>query len=61
MTWSETNHVKWKAKIPGLGAYGVTSDHVSLLVEKAAQASSMQANPLPLTRDELAEIITRSL
>ncbi len=48
-------------QIPGLRAYGVTSDHVSLLVEKAAQASSMKANPLPLTRDELAEILARSL
>ena len=47
--------------IPGLRVYGVTSDHVTLLVERAAQASSMKANPLPLTRDELVEIITRSL
>ena len=28
-------------------------EHVALLVEQAAQASSMKANPLPLTRDEL--------
>ena len=48
-------------QIPGLRAYGVTSDHVSLLVEKAAQASSMQANPLPLTPGELAAIVLRSL
>jgi alcohol dehydrogenase class IV len=48
-------------QIPGLRVYGVTSEHVSLLVEKAAQASSMKANPLPLTPDELAEILTRSL
>ena len=48
-------------QIPGLHAYGVTSDQISLLVERASQASSMKANPLPLTHDELADILQRSL
>jgi alcohol dehydrogenase class IV len=47
--------------IPGLRAYGVTSDHVSVLVEKAAQASSMQANPLPLTPAELTAILNLAI
>jgi alcohol dehydrogenase class IV len=47
--------------IPPLRAYGVRAEHVSLLVEQAAKASSMKANPLPLTPDELAAILTRSL
>ncbi|MDD2763987.1 MAG: iron-containing alcohol dehydrogenase [Opitutaceae bacterium] len=48
-------------QIPGLSAYGVGSEHVATLVEKAAQASSMKANPLPLAHDELAGILLRSL
>jgi alcohol dehydrogenase class IV len=47
--------------IPGLHAYGIGSEHVAELVEKAAQASSMKANPLPLTSDELTEILLRAL
>jgi hypothetical protein len=31
------------------------------LVEKASQASSMKANPIVLTRDELAGILQRAL
>ena len=50
-----------KLEIPPLRTYGVTEADIPDLVEKAAQASSMKANPLPLTRDELAEILTRSL
>ncbi len=48
-------------RIPPLRAYGVRPEHVSLLVGQAAKASSMKANPLPLTPDELAAILTRSL
>jgi alcohol dehydrogenase class IV len=48
-------------QIPGLRAYGVSSDHVTALVEAAARASSMKANPLPLTADELAGILVQSL
>ena len=48
-------------QIPSLRTYGLTSAHVPALVEQAARASSMKANPLPLTPDELAEILTRAL
>jgi alcohol dehydrogenase class IV len=47
--------------IPGLGAYGVTREHLPVLAARAAAASSMQANPLPLTPEELTEILDRSL
>jgi alcohol dehydrogenase class IV len=48
-------------QIPGLRVYGVTEEHLPLLVERAAQASSMKANPLPLTAGELADILGCSL
>lgn len=47
--------------IPRLGAYGITAAHVPDLVEKAAQASSMKANPIVLTSGELTEVLERSL
>lgn len=47
--------------IPPLGAYGIAPEHVPALVEKAAAASSTKANPIPLTRAELAEILSRAL
>lgn len=48
-------------RIPPLRTYGLTPAHVPALVEQAARASSMKANPLPLTPDELTEILTRAL
>jgi len=48
-------------RIPPLGAYGVSERDVPALVERAATASSMQANPVVLTTDELTEIVLRSL
>ncbi len=47
--------------IPGLGRYGVTAADIPALVQKARVASSMKANPLPLTDDELTEIAARAL
>jgi alcohol dehydrogenase class IV len=44
-------------KIPSLGAYGLAPQHTTELVEKAAQASSMKANPIVLTPEELAGIL----
>jgi alcohol dehydrogenase class IV len=55
--------VKWVSdlvrdlQIPKLREYGVAEQHVSELVEKAAKASSMKANPIVLTPEELAEIL----
>jgi alcohol dehydrogenase class IV len=48
-------------QIPGLGSYGVTEADVAVLVEKAAKASSMKANPIELTPDELAEALQAAL
>ena len=47
--------------IPGLGAWGVRSADVPGLVEKAAAASSMKGNPLPLTPAELTEALEAAL
>lgn len=47
--------------IPGLGAYGITPDAFPILVEKAAQASSMKANPIALSPDELSQILVAAL
>lgn len=49
-----------KLGIPPLRAYGVEDSHISELVAKAAKASSMKANPIELTADELTEIVTRA-
>jgi alcohol dehydrogenase class IV len=48
-------------QVPRLAAYGITQADVEPLVEKATHASSMKANPLPLTREELTEILQRAL
>jgi len=59
--------VRWIAglvrelRIPGLSAYGVSSQHTGELVAKAAQASSMKANPIQLTSQELASVLEASL
>jgi len=47
--------------IPPLRSYGVQERDVPVLVENAAQASSMKANPIPLTPDELREVLSRAL
>jgi alcohol dehydrogenase class IV len=47
--------------IPPLGAYGIKGSDVPTLAEKAAQASSMRANPLRLQDEELTEILLRAL
>ena len=48
-------------RVPGLRAYGVTESDCGTLVEKAAEASSMKANPIVLTNEELTEALHRSL
>lgn len=48
-------------QVPGLGRYGLTEADVPLLVSKAKVASSMKANPLVLTEEELTEIARRSI
>lgn len=47
-------------QIPGLGHHGLEDAAVPELVAAAQRASSMKGNPVDLTDDEVAEIITRS-
>jgi alcohol dehydrogenase class IV len=44
-----------------LSAYGVSRADFPPLIEAATKASSMKANPIPLTREELAGILDRGL
>jgi alcohol dehydrogenase class IV len=58
--------IKWVSRlvsdlqIPRLSTYGLTRANAAELIEKAAQASSMKANPVVLTPDELAEVLERA-
>jgi len=47
--------------IPSLAHYGITADAIPELVSAAQNASSMKANPIRLTPDELSEILTAAL
>jgi alcohol dehydrogenase class IV len=47
--------------IPCLGSYGCSKGDLPLLIEKSMQASSMKGNPVPLLREEIADIIQRAL
>jgi alcohol dehydrogenase class IV len=47
--------------IPPLRAYGINASHVVELVAKAAQASSMKANPVKLSPDELSALLGQAL
>ena len=59
--------VAWTAElvaelgIPGLSKYGITTASIAEVTEKAAKASSMKANPLPLTNEELRGILAAAL
>jgi alcohol dehydrogenase class IV len=61
------NGVQWvgelvrELNIPRLRAYGIESQHVAELVAKAANASSMKANPVALRAEELAEVLQAAL
>ena len=47
--------------VPALHTWGVTEADLPGVVEKAAHASSMKANPLQLTSGELLELVTSAL
>jgi len=47
--------------IPRLGEYGVREEHVADLIAKAANASSMKANPIALTPEELSHTLRQAL
>jgi alcohol dehydrogenase class IV len=48
-------------QIPHLRAYGITPNHAPELVGKAATSSSMKANPIVLSHDELTGVFERAL
>jgi alcohol dehydrogenase class IV len=48
-------------EIPPLKAYGIGEQDVPILTAEAARASSMKANPVVLTPEELSEVLTRSM
>jgi len=64
---SATDGVAWiretcsALNILPLRTYGLSNSVIPGLCDKAMAASSMKANPLPLTPDELKEILERSL
>ena len=59
--------VQWVAelcgdlRIPPLRRYGVAAEHIPVLVERAAKANSMKANPAALTREDLIALLKRSI
>lgn len=48
-------------QIPPLRDYGVQAEHIADIVSGASKASSMKANPIMLTAEELAEILRLAL
>ena len=44
--------------VPALRAWGIAEADLPGVAEKAARSSSMQANPLPLTAEELLAVVT---
>ncbi len=47
--------------IPTLSEHGIAQGDIPLLVEKAQRASSMKANPIVLSTDELARVLSEAL
>jgi alcohol dehydrogenase class IV len=47
--------------LPGLSAYGITPADVPALVAQAKQASSMKANPIALSDEDLTDVLSRAL
>ena len=47
--------------VPALSAHGMTAADIPTVAEKAAQASSMKGNPIPLMMAEMQEILRQAL
>ena len=47
--------------VPSLAEYGLGSDIIGSVVEKAGRSSSMKGNPIVLTEAELTQILVESL
>jgi len=48
-------------KVPRLASFGIQREHFPDLVAKASKTSSMKANPIALTSEELTEILESAL
>jgi alcohol dehydrogenase class IV len=48
-------------QIPGLAAYGLTTDDLPTIVNKSKNASSMKGNPIQLSEAELTHILEQAL
>lgn len=58
VTW--VRELREALHIPALAAYGMTQDDWLAVIEKSAVASSMKANPIQLTADEMGEILAKA-
>jgi alcohol dehydrogenase class IV len=47
--------------VPALGAWGIAESDLPGVAEQAAKASSMIANPLPFTQEELIAVVGAAL
>jgi len=47
--------------LPPLSAYGIGETDVPAIVAQAKQASSMKANPVALSDDDLTSVLSRAL
>ena len=59
MNW--VRNLTGKLNIPRLSIYGIGSQHVEDIVAKAARASSMKANPVELTANELRWVMENAI
>jgi alcohol dehydrogenase class IV len=55
------NELAHELAIPPLSTYGLDQDDIPLIVEKAISASSMKANPIQLTEEELNRVLSTAL
>ena len=54
-------HLCAHLRIPALRRYGITPNDFPVLVANASNASSMKANPIPLTDEEMKATLDRAL
>jgi alcohol dehydrogenase class IV len=47
--------------VGGLAGFGLHPDHFETVIAKAAGASSMKGNPIRLSKEEMAQILTRAM
>jgi alcohol dehydrogenase len=57
---SELDQIRRELEMPGLAAWGMTEEHIPMLVA-GSRGSSMRTNPIALTDGEVAEILHSSL